>query len=144
MTHSGKEGRATLRKSGAILLRRLRSAVKEMDALHEMVEAHDLSLEDLRVIHDYLNQLREPFNQLYNSVEAEGLRLYRERHPVESSLLAELIRALSCAGPAHDPSAEDCSKCPSLSECEKGKKLTQAAGLPLPAGVSAAPNLKLN
>lgn len=143
MTHSGKEGRATLRKSGAILLRRLRSAVKEMDALREMVEAHDLSLEDLRVIYDYLHQLREPFNQLYNSVEAEGLRLYRERHPVESSL-AELIRALSWAGPAHDPSAEDCSKCPSLSECEKGKKLIQAAGLPLPAGVSAAPNLKLN
>jgi hypothetical protein len=124
MANKNLEGRAALRKSGALLFRRLRAVVKEMDKLSEMVERKELDLEDLRAIYSYLQQLRAPYGELYEMVEKEGRRLHQEQRqgqPELPDIGALLERLLGIQ--VHAASPEKCAECEHLPTCDQGREI---------------------
>jgi hypothetical protein len=108
-------------RTSAFLARRVYSLVKEMETLQR--DLGDLSLKELKKVHDLLDSLRDPYSAFYEEVDEMGQKRFMEEHG--------------------EPTPEKCSKCENLAECLGGSMIVALSKGAIPLH-KKAPDSKAN
>lgn len=106
MSTTNPKGPALPKKS-VLLLKRVRAFRRDLEAMVAPVRAQELDLKELSALRQELHDLRSPISTLWDSIEEEGVLLYRKAHP--ESLIADL--------PDFQATPEKCATCPDRPTC---------------------------